>query len=94
MVPIQIPGLFLFELYGIWLFVLNYHFIKFVILDENKYQKRMSLKVKVHLQSELKKNPSNDEVFKRVLQVSRFRDLVLALILFSILVLGIMFKKF
>jgi hypothetical protein len=77
-----------------WFFILIIFLIKLLVVNEAKYQKRMKPKVQSQLTKELKKNPSNDQIFKRLIFYTRARDVNLALFGILILILAIIFNQF
>ncbi len=77
-----------------WFFILVLFLIKLLVVNDKKYQKRLKPRVQSELAKELKKNPSNDLIFKRLVFYTRARDFNFALFGILILILAIVFKQF
>ena len=77
-----------------WFFILVIFLIKLLVINDAKYQKAMKPRVQSQLTKELKKNPSNDQIFKRLIFYTRARDVNLAFFGISILILAIIFNQF
>lgn len=94
-VPFTLMCLFATSIpYTPYFFLISLFFLKTIIFDQNTLEKNLAPVVNKELAKELKRPPSKNEIFKRVLFHIKARDISLLITLLYVVVLGIIFDRF